>query len=350
MGGVIVQRPPELPAARRKTHVEIPPPEPPEVPGWRARATRYARPVLVISMVVIVVVGVVWAVAAGAARDPQTVGAVQPAPPRIDSLPVPTLVSSAPPAAAAADAAAGGGGICDSPALADALAAGDDGLAIFAVGGGEAFRSAVVSGAAPCLTLDDPARVWTVVNKLRPYGQVDYAPSPLAVPDGIRNIPGGALRTDAAEAVQELVAGAAQAGVGEIGIGSAYRSYTTQKSTYAGHVSSKGQEGADAVSARPGFSEHQSGLAVDLSACDGRGCSAIEDFGPTDQGRWVADHAWEYGFIVRYEDGRTAITGYSPEPWHLRYIGKDLARAYHEGGWHTLEEFFGLPAAPDYAD
>ncbi len=89
------------------------------------------------------------------------------------------------------------------------------------------------------------------------------------------------------------------------------------------------------------------GARDDLQACNG-GCSAIEQFGSSAQGRWVAEHAWEYGFIVRYEEGHTAVTGYSPEPWHLRYIGTDLARAYHDGGWHTLEEFFGLPAAPDY--
>ena len=59
-------------------------------------------------------------------------------------------------------------------------------------------------------------------------------------------------------------------------------------------------------------------------------------------------HAWEFGWIIRYEDGYTPVTGYSPEPWHLRYIGPELAAAYHDGGWHTLEEFFGLAAAPGY--
>ena len=66
------------------------------------------------------------------------------------------------------------------------------------------------------------------------------------------------------------------------------------------------------------------------------------------QGQWIVAHGWEYGWITRYEDGYTPVTGYSPEPWHLRYIGPELARAYHDGGWHTLEEFFGLPAAPTY--
>ena len=82
-------------------------------------------------------------------------------------------------------------------------------------------------------------------------------------------------------------------------------------------------------------------------ACDA-GCGGLDGFGATRQSEWVAAHAWEYGFIVRYEQVGTPVTGYAPEPWHLRYVGTELAAAYHEGGFHTLEEFFGLPAAPDY--
>ncbi len=79
-------------------------------------------------------------------------------------------------------------------------------------------------------------------------------------------------------------------------------------------------------------------------------CGTLDDLAATAQGAWIAEHSWEFGWITRYEDGFTPITGYSPEPWHLRYIGPELARAYHEGGWHTLEEFFGLPAAPAYLE
>ena len=70
--------------------------------------------------------------------------------------------------------------------------------------------------------------------------------------------------------------------------------------------------------------------------------------GGTPQSDWIAENAWRYGFIVRYEQGRTATTGYSAEPWHLRFIGRELAGAYADGGFHTLEEFFGLEPAPDY--
>jgi D-alanyl-D-alanine carboxypeptidase len=145
-----------------------------------------------------------------------------------------------------------------------------------------------------------------------------------------------------------MVAAAAQAGVGEIAMQSAYRSYSTQESSYGSHVSDRGTEGAELVSARPGHSEHQSGLAADVVACGEAGCTTLDGLAATPQGEWIAAHAWEFGWIVRYEEGRTPVTGYSPEPWHLRYLGADLARAYHEGGWHTLEEFFALPAAPDY--
>jgi D-alanyl-D-alanine carboxypeptidase len=82
-------------------------------------------------------------------------------------------------------------------------------------------------------------------------------------------------------------------------------------------------------------------------AC-GLGCGGLDGFGGTTQSDWVAAHAWEHGFIVRYEDVGSPITGYAPEPWHLRYVGVDLAAAYHNGGFHTLEEFFGLPPAPGY--
>ena len=64
--------------------------------------------------------------------------------------------------------------------------------------------------------------------------------------------------------------------------------------------------------------------------------------------QWLAAHSWEFGWIARYEDGHTQTTGYRPEPWHLRYVGCELARAYHDGNWHTLEDFFALPAAPGY--
>ena len=228
-----------------------------------------------------------------------------------------------------------------------ALEAHDDGAAIAAAGGAEAFRVAVAEGRAGCVDLSDPTRVWVVVDKARPYDPIDYRPSGLVMPDGVRSLEGGSLRSDAASALTAMVTAAREAGVGEIALESGFRSYETQQGSYGRQVDQKGRAEADLVSARPGFSEHQSGLAGDVVACAG-GCGSLDDLAATPQGRWVADHAWEHGWIVRYVEGATDVTGYSPEPWHLRYIGPELARAYHDGGWTSLEEFFGLAPAPEY--
>lgn len=237
---------------------------------------------------------------------------------------------------------------CADPAVVDALAAGDDEAVIAAFGGGVMFRDAITMDNSPCISLSDPARLWVVVNKVEPLDPVDYEPSPLSTPALEKTSLSKSLRSDAATALDAMAAELDAAGAGELGMNNGYRSYWLQTRVHASHVNSRGQESADKVSARPGFSEHQTGLSMDVVSCS-RGCGEIGAFGGTSESDWVAEHAWEHGFIVRYEHGETGMTGYVPEPWHLRYIGPALASAYHEGGYHTLEEFFGLPAAPDYA-
>lgn len=237
---------------------------------------------------------------------------------------------------------------CSEPAVSDALAAGDDEAVIAGFGGGAAFREALVAGNAPCISLTDPARRWVVVNKKLSLAPADYEPAGLTEAPIETTTASRLIRDDAASALGEMAAALSDAGAGTLGMNNAYRSYRLQVSTYAGHVSSQGQEAADLGSARPGFSEHQTGLAIDVVACSS-GCGEIGAFGGTSESDWVTAHAWEYGFVVRYEGGATDTTGYEPEPWHLRYVGPALASAYHEGEYHTLEEFFGLPAAPDYA-
>jgi D-alanyl-D-alanine carboxypeptidase len=237
---------------------------------------------------------------------------------------------------------------CSDPAVQRAVQAGDDAATVAGFGGGAAFREAVVAGNAPCISLRDPARVWVVVNKSLPLKPADYEPGALDSVPLQMTTPSGRVRTDVATAVGQMADAADAAGVGRIGANNGYRSYDLQVATHAAHVRNSGQAGADASSARAGHSEHQTGLALDLVACDSS-CGAIEAFGATVQGEWIAANAWEYGFIVRYEQVGSGITGYKPEPWHLRYLGRELAAAYHQGGYHTLEEFFGLPAAPDYA-
>lgn len=236
---------------------------------------------------------------------------------------------------------------CDDPAFTAALAAGDDTAAIAAAGGGSAFRAAVASGIAPCVSLSDPNREWVVVNKQRPLDPIDYRAGDLIMPQNVRALEDSALRAAAANALTAMVKAASDAGAGEIGYLSAFRSYSTQQSTYAGRVAVGGQAEADRESARAGYSEHQSGLAVDIVPCTGS-CGTLDDVAASPQGAWVREHAWEFGFITRYAEGRESVSGYEPEAWHQRYIGPELARAYHEGGYTTLEEFFGLPAAPTY--
>ena len=119
-------------------------------------------------------------------------------------------------------------------------------------------------------------------------------------------------------------------------IASGYRSYATQKRLYNNYVSSDGKEAADTYSARPGYSEHQTGLAFDLNSVE-------ESFANTDEGKWVKDNCYRYGLIIRYPKGKESITGYIYEPWHLRYVGVKLAtKLYNDGDWITLEEYFGV--------
>jgi D-alanyl-D-alanine carboxypeptidase len=236
---------------------------------------------------------------------------------------------------------------CAEPTVQQAIAAGDDAATIAAFGGGENFRAAVVAGNAPCISLSDPARVWVVVNKARPLDPAEFVPGPLSTVPLQTTTASGEVRSDVATAVGQMAEAAAAAGFGRIGANNGYRSFGLQVATYASHVEEQGQAEADAGSARPGHSEHQTGLAVDVVAC-GTACGGLDGFGGTPQSDWVAAHAWEYGFIVRYEEVGAPVTGYAPEPWHLRYVGPELAAAYHAGGFHTLEEFFGLPAAPGY--
>lgn len=110
---------------------------------------------------------------------------------------------------------------------------------------------------------------------------------------------------------------------------SAYRSYQTQKSIYNNYVQRSGQSKADTYSARPGHSEHQSGLAVDVSTLSLNG-SLTQKFGDTPQGKWLAQNAHRYGFILRYPKNKSSITGYMYEPWHFRYVDVEIATAVYQ--------------------
>ncbi|MBR6113392.1 MAG: D-alanyl-D-alanine carboxypeptidase family protein [Bacilli bacterium] len=117
---------------------------------------------------------------------------------------------------------------------------------------------------------------------------------------------------------------------------SGYRSYATQQGTYNNWVSYYGKTKADTLSARPGHSEHQTGLAADIN-------SLSQSFINTKEGKWLNDNCYRYGFIIRYVKDKDDQTGYMYEPWHIRYVGKDLAKKlYNNGDWLTVEEYFGI--------
>ena len=189
------------------------------------------------------------------------------------------------------------------------------------------------------LSLDDPTSSWVVSNKTRPLVPLDYAPTDLVSLGGRYQ-----LRAEAAQAMRAMLAGAAAHGL-TITVQSAYRSYDYQVGVFTAQVARFGQTKAEIQVARPGYSEHQTGLAADVG---GGGCDIDRCFGTNDEGRWVAAHAAEYGWVVRYPDGKTDVTGYRYEPWHVRYVGVPLATELQRTGTATLEEFFGLPAAPAY--
>jgi D-alanyl-D-alanine carboxypeptidase len=112
-------------------------------------------------------------------------------------------------------------------------------------------------------------------------------------------------------------------------------------------VAQLGKTAGERLAARPGHSEHQTGLAIDVSTTQ-LGCR-IGPFGSSKASKWIAENAWQYGFIVRYpSNAKTPITGYVWEPWHLRFVGVELATDMRSKKITTLEEFFGLPAAPKY--
>ncbi|WP_109508067.1 M15 family metallopeptidase [Nocardioides speluncae] len=180
----------------------------------------------------------------------------------------------------------------------------------------------------------DPRSIWVVVNKKHPIAPLDFEPD-------IALVRGYQVATAAAGPLARLLDAGDRRGLG-LKIGSAYRSYGYQESVYQATVAARGVAGADRVSARPGHSEHQTGLGVDIVTPADPGCHFDRCFGETRAGRWLAREAWRYGFIVRYQPGARAITGYAPEPWHLRYVGRPLAAELRRQQVTTLEEFFGI--------
>lgn len=185
-------------------------------------------------------------------------------------------------------------------------------------------------------THNNPNNIDILVNKKHCLQPLAFAPSDLVSVEG-----SFLLSAKAAPSFNAMSAAAAAAGQG-FQITSSYRSYSTQVTTYKYWVSISGQAGADTYSARPGYSEHQTGLAVDLQAnLNGKTC-ALSCFLNTSQYTWLQTHAADYGFIQRYPTGQEAITGYESEEWHYRYVGVDVAKNMKAKNVTTLEQYWGI--------
>ncbi|TDT57251.1 M15 family metallopeptidase [Fonticella tunisiensis] len=179
-----------------------------------------------------------------------------------------------------------------------------------------------------------------LVNK-RSYLPANWEPSDLVKVNVLYKGKRGnnRMRREAAEALNSLFAAAQKDGIILAAV-SGFRSYEYQKSLFARHAAQLGETEARKISAYPGQSEHQTGLAMDVS-CASLGYTLKESFGNTPEGKWLRSHAAEYGFIIRYPKGKESITGYSYEPWHIRYVGREAAEEIMSKNI-TLEEYIGM--------
>lgn len=192
---------------------------------------------------------------------------------------------------------------------------------------------------------------WVVVNKLRPLSPLDFEPQVREIlsSEALDNSRGLELRDVAATALEAMAKEMLFQGAGQMFVNSAYRSYEYQSELFVDKVEQYGEAEALIRSAKAGHSEHQTGLAVDVSV-PAQGCAIMQCFGDTVAGKWIAENSWKFGYIVRYERDTTSITGYTYEPWHLRYVGIEIAKMYANNGIQTLEDFWGFPAAESYPE
>ncbi|TCP57964.1 D-alanyl-D-alanine carboxypeptidase [Tumebacillus sp. BK434] len=170
----------------------------------------------------------------------------------------------------------------------------------------------------------------------------DFQPSNLIDDPNLHFLAGGGgekrlMRAEVAAALKQLFAAAEQDGQ-YLSVASAYRSHATQTSLFNYYVQTQGEAEARRYSAVPGHSEHETGLAVDVSGRDGK-CAVEDCFADTPEAKWLAKNSHKFGFIIRYPKGKEAVTGYAYEPWHLRYLGVDAATAIYSQNT-TMEEYY----------
>lgn len=188
--------------------------------------------------------------------------------------------------------------------------------------------------------IENPTNILSLVNK--EYFLDDYKPNDLVRPKvkfsfGNQDIEKSYMRKEAATALEEMFQQAEKEGIYLYAV-SGYRSYERQKEILEAEIASVGKEKAEQAVARPGRSEHQTGLAMDITS-ESENFLLTENFGEQKEGIWLREHAHQFGFILRYPKGKENITGYKYEPWHFRYVGKKAAATIYKHGW-TFEEYF----------
>jgi zinc D-Ala-D-Ala carboxypeptidase len=188
--------------------------------------------------------------------------------------------------------------------------------------------------------IQNPANILALVNKEFALGE--YKPADLVRPDvpfvfGNQELEKAYIREEAARELERMFAAAKSEQIFLIAI-SGYRSYEYQEMLLNREIEQFGKEKAVMAVAPPGQSEHQSGLAIDISSKSNDFQVNIK-FGETKEGKWLAENAYKFGFILRYPEDKVDITKYQYEPWHFRYVGLEAAKVIHENDW-TLEEYF----------
>ncbi len=178
-----------------------------------------------------------------------------------------------------------------------------------------------------------------IVHVVETAADVDFVPEVNGIPIVNKTYPlpanynPGDLTEETYNAFMDLVSGAAADNI-EITFISGFRSYGYQEQVHNNWIEKYGEETADRLSARAGHSEHQLGLAIDVN-------SLLTEFAETPEGVWLAENCWKYGFIIRYSKDAEPVTGYMYEPWHIRYLGKELAEKVTKSGL-CLEDYLGI--------
>jgi len=227
------------------------------------------------------------------------------------------------------------------------LGRGDDTAPGAVTSTGDTASAAVVTEApsppaSPAFSTTDAASPWVVVNKKHPVVPTDYVPAALST------VGGKQVASVVVPDLTNLLAAADADGLG-LTLTSGYRSLSYQRGVHDNAVARDGFATAESLSARPGYSEHQTGLAIDFGSRSQPECAVQDCYQDTPEARWLAERAGAFGFLLRYTAAHTAVTGYAPESWHYRWVGVDLVRQMTERGVATLEEFFGVPGGPEYA-